>query len=186
MKSTIRPLGPIGDGNSIIAAPPGMPLDGPRLVMCYDCNTLTKIGPSPDAREDPEVFRVVQAHQHLERGPHDVHMQLFPTSQVTWERLDVTTEFRKELMANQVYVQEYRDQIGDDAVKCHQLHGQPAWPGSPCIDYKTDAKRLGFGLGKKSIMLRRDPQRLQYLCTYCPYESTVSTQKRWDRGDYKL
>jgi hypothetical protein len=181
-----RPLGQIGDGNSIIAAPPGEPLDGPRLVMCYDCGTLTKIAPAPDTPEDIEAFRVVRDHQHMERGPHDVHMQLFPTSQATWDRLDVTTEFRKELMANQVYVAAYRDQVGEDAVKCHQQHGQPAWPGSPCIDYKSDAKKLGGGLGRrKSIALLRDPQRLQYLCTYCPYESTVTTQKRWDRGDYK-
>lgn len=181
-------MGSIGDGNSIIAAPPGEPLDGPRLVICYDCGTLTKIGPPPDSREDGELFRVVREHQHLDRGEHDVHMQLFPTSAKTWERLDVTTEFRKELLANQIYVQDYRDQIGEDAVRCHKQHGQPEWPGKPCIDYKSDVKRLGLGLGKKlSIsMARRDPQNLQYLCTYCPYDSTVTTQKRWDRGDYKV
>jgi len=182
----IRPLGTIGDGSSIIAAPPGMPLDGPRLVMCFDCGVLTEVGPQPDGPEDPELFRVVRDHQHIERGNHDVHMQCWPTSQATWDRLDVTTEFRKELMANQIQVQEYRDQIGEDAVKCHRLHGQPELPGKPCIDYKSDAKRLGGGLGRKSILLRRDPQRLNYLCTYCPYESTVVTQKRWERGDYKL
>lgn len=119
-------------------------------------------------------------------GPHDVHMQMFPTSWSTWEKLDVETEFRKAALENQVWIKDYRDQIGEDAVRCHRAHNQPAWPGTPCIDYKSDAKRLGGGLSVKVSLRRRDPAKLQYLCTYCPYESTVTTAKRVEKGAYLL
>ena len=175
-------------GQSILEpAKPGTVMDGPRLLLCYDCQTLTKIAPflGPVER-DVDLERAVGAHQHLERGAHDVHMQLFPTTADTWERLDPVETLRKEMMANNIWIQEYRVQVGEDAVKCHREHGQPEYPGKPCIDYKTDKKRLGGGLSVRVDLRKRDPHGLQYLCTYCPYESTVVTEKRWRKGAYNL
>lgn len=175
-------------GQSVLKeAAPGTVMDGPRLVVCYECATITKLAPyvGPPAG-DRELERCVEMHQHLNLGPHDVHMHLMPTTQETWDHLDPVQDLRKEALANGIWIEEYRSQVSEDAVKCHQAHGQPSLPGKPCIDYKDDSKRLGGGLPVKVSLRLRDPAKLQYLCTYCPYESTVTTQKRWDQGAYKL
>jgi hypothetical protein len=169
-------------------AGPNAVLDGPRLLVCFDCNTLTKVAPYLGPAElDKDLDRVVALHQHHEIPEYRRKGgRLFPTEQKTWDRLDVVTELRKEMIANQVWISEYRDQVGVDAVKCFRSHGSPEWPGKPCIDYKTAGKRLGGGLTVRGVdQKKRDLHGLQYLCIYCPYESTVTTQKRWDKGAYK-
>lgn len=166
---------------------PGEKLDGPRLFVCLDCSTMTRILPYMGPPEhDQDLEKCVRSHQHLEKGPHEVRFQLFQTTWATWEHLDPVEELRKQFEANGVWIQEYRSQVGEDAVACHRKHNQPEYPGKPCIDYKTDAKRLGGGLSVRVSLKLRDPAKLQYLCTYCPYESTVVTAKRWEQGAYNL
>jgi hypothetical protein len=160
-------------------------LDGPRLLFCYTCRTLTKVPAKPHHttpnEHDHALNEIVERHQHHEVPEHNRKGgRLWATDQKTWDSMDVVTEVRKELMAHQVWIEEYRDTLMEDAAKCHRKHGQPEWPGKPCIDYKTDKKRIGGPLGRRSL----DLNQLQYMCTYCPYESTVTTAKRFERGDY--
>jgi hypothetical protein len=165
--------------------------DGPRLLLCKDCGVLTKVpgaphnGFVPDGGW-PELDHIVAQHQHTEIPEHKRKGgMLFPTTQKTWDTLDPTTEVRKWALANQVWISEYKDTLMEDAGKCFRKHHSPEFPGKPCIDYKTDAKRIGAPSGnKRSIALDDKRGKLQFLCTYCPYESTVTTAKRIIRGDY--
>lgn len=86
-------------------------------------------------------------------------------------------QVKKLLADQQMEVMEYRDQLRDDAAKCFNRHGNPEWPGKPCLDYQAKDKRLG----RSNI----DKKFQQYLCTYCAYQSSVTVEIRARRGDYK-
>lgn len=91
--------------------------------------------------------------------------------------MEAVQQVKKVLSDQQMEVNEYRDQLREDAGKCFIKHSNPEWPGKPCLDYQARDKRLG----------RKDTpkQHQQFLCTYCPYESSVTVGKRHKRGDYK-
>jgi hypothetical protein len=83
---------------------------------------------------------------------------------------------REELRKIGQEVNDYRDELRYEAVRCHQKHGQPSLPGKPCIDYQAESKRIG----RKDV----PKESRQHLCLYCPYESSVTVTKRARRGDY--
>lgn len=79
-----------------------------------------------------------------------------------------------------------RDTYREDAVKCYRQHRSPGDGSGPhaCIDYRIDAKRLTDSdwkeRGAKVGIQREDV----YLCSFCPYQSIVTTRKRMQRGEY--
>jgi hypothetical protein len=86
-------------------------------------------------------------------------------------------QVKKELQNNQMEVMGYRDQLREDAGNCFIRHGNPEYPGKPCIDFEAADKRLGR---------KNTPKKFQqYLCTYCAYTSSVTVSKRHRRGDYR-
>lgn len=180
-----------------------------RMCFCYVCRTLTKIddfkdrdgkpGTNPDhdvvlqdwidrhmhglALDDHpggRVFPFDDEQSHLSRAgvghrlPEDPRFTNVPADSIERHAIE---QVREELAKNHIDMADYRDELKDDATKCHRSHGQPSYPGKPCIDYQAANKRLGS---------KRMPSTWQkWLCTYCPYETTVVTVKRWNRGDYR-
>jgi hypothetical protein len=168
-----------------------------RLALCLYCKTLSKIEDrhSEDPGYDPLLQDWIDRHAHglnldVEPGStYDAHpggrLYQLDTGNVTGANDEALSaierrmveEVRAEVAKANQEVYDLRDEVREDAVKCHLLHGQPSYPGSPCSDYQHSSKLIGR---------RNTPERFrQYTCTYCPYESTVTVAKRALRGDYK-
>lgn len=159
-----------------------------RLCYCYRCKTLSKIDDYTGTR--PEYDGLLQ--DWIDRHMHGLTLDDHPGGRV-WafevgqgveqsplmdmiERKAVE-EVRADLAKVNQEVFEMRDEVKQDAVACHLRHGQPSWPGKPCIDYQAGAKILGRRNAPKEHRV--------YLCTFCPYESSVTVAKRAKRGDYR-
>lgn len=156
-----------------------------RIAYCYQCETLTVVEPYEGPPEyDVHLQHWIDAHLHG-KTPDDARGMLFVKEPSQFDHSGAGSaieeqaieEVRAELRKANLEVYALRDNVKEDAVKCHQRHGQPHWPHKLCGDYKDDSKRLG----------RTDvpPRFQQYQCTYCPYEVTVETEKRWRAGGYK-
>lgn len=168
-----------------------------RLAFCYvdTCRTLSKL---PDYEGNPDHDSALQ--DWIDRHMHGLHIDTHPGGrlyQMDDEQEGITRtvstrggvetlsameaaavqEVRAELAKVGIEMNDYRNELRIDAVKCHQKHGQPSHPGKLCIDYQSDSKRLG----------RKDTPKDKriYLCTFCPYESSVTVTKRANRGDYR-
>ena len=158
-----------------------------RLAYCYHCNSLSKVEPYEGPPEyDIHLQRWIDEHLHsmsLEDHPGGrvfvKDASQFDHSGEAGGAIEeqMVEEVRSELAQANLEVYALRDSVKEDALKCHSKHGRPSWPGKPCVDYQDDIKRIG----------RSDvpAEFQQFQCTYCPYEETVTTQKRWDAGQYK-
>ena len=156
------------------------------LAYCYYCKQLQPLDAYNSDRTDDDVLLQEWIDRHMHGMSLDDHPggRVFPlgesnvdTSEAPWADLDREVEVVKAKLARQQQeVFALRDELRDDAVVCHRKHHQPELPGKPCRDYHHESKRLG----------RKDqaPSDLLYLCTYCPYESSVTVAKRALRGDY--
>lgn len=91
--------------------------------------------------------------------------------------MEAVTQVKRVLADQQIEVMSYRDQLREDAAICFNKHGNPEYPGRGCLDYQASDKRLGRKNTPKQFQ--------QFLCTYCPYESSVTVTKRHKRGDYR-
>lgn len=83
------------------------------------------------------------------------------------------------------YVSESMNTFSDDALRCYSQHHRPQ---EGCIDYWSDAKRIGRPtvegrtvLAESQKLGERDP----HLCAFCPVHSWVTTQKNFKLGLYK-
>lgn len=172
-----------------------------RLCYCYHCQNLEKIddvAPGTPTDYDAVLQNWIDRHMH---GLHlDVHpggrMFAFDDSRENIDRsmpsmvtgrerdaeglsaleAQAVMEVRKELAKNHIEINDYRDQLRTDATDCFRKHHNPEAITRPCIDYHSGSKRLG----------RKDtpPKWRQYLCTYCPYTSSITVEVRRRRGDY--
>lgn len=151
----------------------------PRLLACYGCNVAFKV---PSLDQDPHndvLDRLVEQHQHWELPESKRRGMLFglDISEEQWEALDLKKAVNQELAQFQHEMSDVRDTLKEDAAACFLRHGNPVWPQEPCIDVFTDAKRIGRVVKDKDEQL--------FLCAFCPYISSVTTDIRFRRGDYK-
>lgn len=157
-----------------------------RLAFCYECSTLSKIDDAPSTTPEHDYLLQDWIDRHMHGRHIDDHKggRIFPvvTGDVEEsEAMDAierkaVEEVRAELAKVNAEVFNYRDELREEAVKCHRKHGQPSAPGKMCIDYKSDSKRIGS---------KATHNELAYLCTYCPYTSSVTVEVRRRRGDYR-
>jgi hypothetical protein len=76
-----------------------------------------------------------------------------------------------------------QDTYKEDANACFRKHGSPGGSDhgpANCVDYQDDSKRLTDRQWKD----RHPEQSHVWLCTFCPYQSVVTTRIRMGRGDY--
>lgn len=176
-----------------------------RLAYCYLCRKLERLddfeidfNDPRSAEHDVLLSNWIERHMHGREVDDHPGGRLFPfddsrenvdtslrlTDGATLDidgvaalEMQAVQEVKKKLQENQMEVLEYRDQLREDAGVCFNKHGNPEFPGKPCIDFECAEKRLGR---------KNTPKKFQqYLCTYCPYTSTVTVAKRHRRGDYR-
>ncbi len=155
----------------------------PRLVCCYDCEVMIPCPDVPDGtppEHDGALNAIVDRHQHTDIPDSKIKGgKVFVCDVATWQKLGgpegALTHMKAELRKNQIEIAEFRDELGDDAMKCFNQHHRPQYG---CSDYCSDEKTLGRKEGVP-------PDKRQYLCFYCPVQSFVTTQVRWKKGWYK-
>lgn len=182
-----------------------------RLAFCYLCKTLERLDDFAIDFNDPrsaenDVLQVNWIERHMHGREVDDHPggRIFPfddsregvsstmpilkgtdlkstglyrdSSGMEVLEMQAVEQVKQALADQRIEMNEYRDQLREDAGQCFIAHHNPEFPGKPCRDYQAGNKRLG---------LKTTPRPYQqFLCTYCPYESSVTVSKRHKRGDY--
>lgn len=121
---------------------------------------------------DPLMEDFVGRHGHGRPDSDMGYIKVFPVDWKTWNNLDVVTEIKRELTAQQGGFWEEVDHYKTGALQCYNAHGNP----TNCIDLYDDSKRIG----------PRAPKKFQiYLCHMCPMvQATVAEKMRHKAGLY--
>lgn len=154
-----------------------------RLLACYTCLSIDKLPPY-EGREGPggEYLDDDPVLEHLLLGHQDHRGRIFRVDEGTWENLQARTKISQQLFADQAAQVEFRDQLKDDAHSCWKKHNRPGRDGLlNCPDFRDGSKRLG----NPSKTRQSAAVAAVYLCSFCPYNSSVETEVRWRRGAYK-
>lgn len=150
--------------------------DGPRLLVCQACGVMYKLRPYDGPPEyDMELIEIINRHlgQAADPRPESHPAQIFRTDEETASKLDMETTVKNELMKNEIWMRDFRDELKVDALKCFNQHGRPKL----CPDYESESKTIGRKVGVPK-------EYRQYLCTYCPAAAEVIHIKRKQKGMY--
>ena len=147
-----------------------------RLLVCRSCGIMYKLLPYDGPAEyDMELIEIINRHLGQASDPRpEAHMSMiFRTDEATAAKLDMETEVKKELMKNEVWMRDFRDELKVEALKCYQRHGRTP----DCSDYESEDKTIGRKVGVPK-------GKWQYLCYYCPVHSKVIESVRMKKGMY--
>jgi hypothetical protein len=175
-----------------------------RLATCYSCKTITKLSDFEGRNPDHDVVLQDWIDRHLHGVPvDDIPGPSHPGARIiavdmpditrsekflsmpiedqerALERIEgeAVISLQSELMAATNEVFAYRDDLRDEAAKCYLQHHSPSYPGSKCIDFRNDSKRVG--------RTQVPPELQKYLCHFCPYSTTIVVEMRRRRGAYR-
>jgi len=128
------------------------------------------------AEHDPLLEDFVGRHRH---GLPDTELigsiNTIGVEQSTWDRMDVVTKVKKDLADITGKIFEESTFYRDEATKCYNSHNNPTVE-TGCIDYLTDAKRIGPKV---------PPKYQTFLCHMCPYQQAyVNVELRQKKGWY--
>jgi hypothetical protein len=165
-----------------------------RLCYCYHCKTLSKIADyDGEYTFDSEPLNDALLENWVERHMHGYSVDQHPGGrvfafvgrdiEVHGGRLDgvgvdiayEVEHVRSELAQAGHEIFELKDELKDDAQKCFVRHSRPSYPDKKCIDYHDDSKWLGR---KEKVEGQTVAVQQGYLCSYCPYETAVSIERR--------
>ena len=170
-----------------------------RLLHCNVCKTIDEI-PDYEGHEevDPLVERVVMEHNRRDPMKHGgaatLPMRLAKVDDFEWQadREKVVKELNRTGMEVGFdpwpWASDSHNVFREDAGKCWISHRQPELPGKPCIDYRSEAKRIGRPTSEGKAVLKDNPKLGSsdpHLCDWCPYQVTVQTEIRARKGMYK-
>jgi hypothetical protein len=157
----------------------------PRLLACYDCGDMTFLNDYEGAKSDPKgefdmaLIELTKRHQHPEIPTQKVKGgQLFTVDQKTFDKYgnQAVIQIKEDLAKNQIWMNDFRDELKEDAMACFNKHGRP---DMTCSDAFTKEKAIGRTIGVPK-------EHLQYLCMYCPFGSgVVAVTLRQKKGYYK-
>lgn len=153
------------------------PKDGPRLLVCQSCGVMYKMRPFDGPAEyDMELIEIINRHlaQASDPRPESHISQIFRVDPDTADKLDVETAVKKELMKNEIWMRDFRDELKVEALKCYDRHNR----NPNCSEYCDDSKTIGRKIGVPK-------EHRQYLCMYCPVQAKVTEAARWAKGMYK-
>lgn len=153
-----------------------MSANGPRLLVCKSCGVMYKMRPYDGPPEyDMELIEIINRHlaQASDPRPESHISAIFRTDEETASKLDMETTVKNELMKNEVWMRDFRDELKVDALKCYDRHGRTPL----CNDYESDSKIIGRKIGVPK-------DKRQYLCYYCPVHSKVIESVRHAKGMY--
>lgn len=169
-----------------------------RLLHCGVCKTVEEIPDYEGAEDvDPLVEKVVMEHNRRDPMAHGggekLPMRLAQVDDL--EYAHSRDEVMKRLMEDSKevgmdpWVGEAFNTFSVDAGKCYNQHRRPDYgQGKPCIDYRSESKRIGRPTAEGKLAIKenaklgaKDPR----LCDWCPYQSTVTTAIRAQKGMYK-
>lgn len=128
------------------------------------------------AEYDMELIEIINRHlaQADDPRPESHISMIFRTDEETASKLDVETSVKNELMKNEVWMRDFRDELKVEALKCFNKHNR----NPQCSDYESPDKTIGRKVGVPK-------EKWQYLCYYCPVHSKVIESVRHAKGMYK-
>jgi len=138
---------------------------------------------------DPILEDFISKHEH---GYDDSKViggliQVYAVDQKTWDTMDVVTQIKKELEAQQQQHYAEVDEYKDSALKCYNAHGNPDI-SSGCRDYMDDSKLIGKATydDGEGHTITVPPKFRQYLCYVCPFQQTqINVELRRRKGYYR-
>lgn len=170
-----------------------------RLLYCNTCATLEEVPDSAHELQEGEVDPLVEelVRRHTERDPMGhggAQLQTSPfrlpvVDDDEWKNdrakiIDLLNAENKKVGFD-AWVAEATNTYAEDALRCYKEHHRPA---EGCIDYWSDAKRIGRPTVEGQAVVR-DQYKLgesdPHLCQWCPVQSWVQTQVNFRKGLYK-
>lgn len=150
-----------------------------RALVCFPCKAMYRLrGYEGDPQYDMELIDTID--RHLQRAdnpdPNYHRSQLFDMEEGDAKLVDMESELQRKLQEAGVYINDIRDELKLDALKCFNKHNRPQ---QGCPDYHDSSKIIGRSIGIPE-------EQKQYLCDQCPVQSFVTFKKRQARGDYKV
>lgn len=162
-------------------------VDGPqiRVLFCLVCNSFEQLPLYDGPWENDHLLQILVDRHVFDSGePHKGH--LFRVDQLAWE-----SKGTRERMIEQITgggskgIDEFdakfydtRNTFQEDAMACFIKHLRPA---NGCADYNSPSKRLVPDTKEERkdaglVDPMRAPGPKNYLCQFCPVQSTVQTK----------
>lgn len=167
------------------------------LFLCMRCHTMEEIDnyiPS-QADLDPRIDALTQVH--VRRHP-SVEGRLITewaalgsVPAKAWQDKEYKQQIKSKILEGtgqtgldpEAYA--VKDTFREDAGHCYNRHNRPTFTGVKCLDYMdhskeikpdTRAERKAEGMASYDDARKRSGLRKMYLCSYCPYHMSVSTE----------
>lgn len=148
-----------------------------RALVCFPCKAMYRLrGYEGDPQYDMELIDTID--RHLQRAdnpdPNYHRSQLFDMEEGDAKLVDMESELQRKLQEAGVYINDIRDELKLDALKCFNKHNRPQ---GMCPDWEDDSKIIGNKIGVPK-------ENRQYLCHVCPCASHVAFKERQAMGMY--
>lgn len=165
-----------------------------RILFCAVCQTLEELPLFDGPPEKDTLLEILVSHHQFDSGePHKGHLFRLPL--LTWHNEAVRKQIIHQIKGggskglDEFDAEFYatKNTFQEDAMKCFSQHLRPQ---GGCPDYNSDKKILlpNTAVERKEAGLAapsKAPGPKNYLCQFCPVQSTVLTKARLLRGDYK-
>ena len=164
-----------------------------RLLYCMVCNSLEELPPFEGRPENDHLLEIaVDPHKFPSGEPHKGLLFVVPTR--VWMDENARRETIKQIKGGgskglDEFDKDFyssRSTFQEDAMRCYNAHNRPK---DGCSDYGSDRMRLLPNTAKERaelglVSLKDAPGPKNYLCMFCPVQSTVMTKKRMAQGVY--
>lgn len=165
-----------------------------RLLYCLVCDSIEELPPYDGDPEHDQLLEITLEHHVFPSGePHKGHLLRVPVDE--WTNSNIKKAMIEQLKGGgSKGLAEFdadfyatSDTFREDALKCFAKHLRPT---DGCPDYKTDKMRLlpNTKAERKDAGLvdpKNAPGPRNYLCNFCPVQSTVDQKLRAMKGLYK-
>jgi hypothetical protein len=164
-----------------------------RVLFCLVCKTFQEL-PLYNGPVEKDVLLDILVERHIfpSGEPHKGH--LFRVPKMAWENESTRKQIVNQILGGgskglDEFDKEFyatKDTFKEDAMVCYQKHLRP---DNGCPDWMSDKKILlpNTKAERKDAGLpdpKSAPGPKNYLCQFCPVQSTVMQKARAKRGDY--
>lgn len=153
-----------------------------RLLVCWRLvngqkrdGVIYKLNPYEGPTEyDMELIDVLERHKARHQDYENWRGLIFRTDKDTASKLDAETAIKNELKRHDIIIQDFRDELKVDALRCFNRHNRPS---TGCSDWCDESKTIGRKTGVPV-------EKRQFLCMYCPAAAWYTHKERKMLGLY--